>query len=386
MKKIAPLVVSQSDARRLLMAGAGLLHDPSKSPPPLKLIRHLGFIQLDSINVVERAHELILHTRSDAYQVGQVFRDLRRRKLFEHWTHDASLIPVEHYSHWHHRFERFKTRGWHLSRLGPGADKLVPQILARIRSEGPLMSRDFENPSEGRKASGGWWNWKPAKAVLEYLWRTGQLVVCDRRNFQKVYDLPERVFASAPPSTLEEHVEWACSSALDRLGIATPAELSAFYATIDLAAARRWVHEGLKSGRLIPVELDGRLAIATPDVPQRIKKLPDPPAGLRLLAPFDPLIRDRARAERLFNFHYRFEAFVPEAKRLHGYYVLPILRGDQLIGRVSPKFDRDKGLLQVKLLPWEPGIRNTKALRAELDGSLYRIATFIGASRVDLAS
>lgn len=366
------------------MAGSGLLRDPAETVSTIRIVRTLGFLQLDSINVVERAHELILHARSDAYVRESVFRELRSGKLFEHWTHDASLIPAEHYPHWHHRFARFRSR-WQLARLDDGAEELAPKVLARIRSEGSLMSRDFDDV--GGKRRGGWWNWKPAKAVLECLWRTGELAVTDRRNFQKVYDLPQRAVRlhNEPPSDRETFVNWACSAALERLGIATPAEIAAFYRIVDLAAVHAWIHASLNNGTLVPVEVDGRISIAFADVNKRLARLGEPPTRVRLLAPFDPLVRDRARAERLFSFHYRFEAFVPEAKRVHGYYVLPVLAGDHLVGRVNAKFDRQRDVLQLTVMPWESGFKPSAAFRSDLEQAADRLRAFVGAARMEIA-
>jgi uncharacterized protein YcaQ len=377
------------DARRLLLAGAALLDDPAgksiASRNPARRIDQLGFVQIDSINVVERAHELILHARSDAYRPGDIFSAVQRGQAFEHWTHDASVIRADWFPHWRHRFERSKRRGWHLRLLGDQAADIVAAVRDRIRTEGPLMSRDFEQA--GHRSS-GWWNWKPAKAALEYLWRTGELAVAGRRNFQKVYDLTERVLPKScalPTPEWPDHVEWACAEALTRLGIATPKELAHFLIAISTADARAWVDANLRSGRLIPVEVAGRASVAFADVRRRIARLPDAPTRIRLLAPFDPLVRDRARAERLFNFAYRFEAFVPQAKRVHGYYVLPILRADQLIGRVNPKLDRKSGTLRIGVLGWQPGVRETAKLRSELHAAAERLANFIGAKHIELS-
>ncbi|HEV7300655.1 MAG TPA: crosslink repair DNA glycosylase YcaQ family protein [Tepidisphaeraceae bacterium] len=382
--KTDPTPISAADARRLLLAGAHLLRDPARPLPTIDVVRALGFLQLDSINVVERAHELILHARSDAYEREAVFRDLRGRRLFEHWTHDASLIPAEHYPHWHHRFARFRAR-WQLDRLGAGAAALAEQVVAGIRQEGPLMSRDFDDPHDHRR--GGWWDWKPAKAVLEHLWRTGTLAVGDRRGFQKVYDLAERAirFHTAPPTQRDALVDWACGTALDRLGVATPAELAAFYRVVDVADARAWVRSRLQAGSVMPVEVEGRISIAYSDVRRRLGRLGEPLQGhVRFLAPFDPLVRDRARAERLFGFRYRFEAFVPEAKRVHGYYVLPVLVGDRLVGRADAKLDRAAGVLRLRVMPWERGFSVTPAFRVAFGAAADRLRQFIGAARVDV--
>lgn len=382
------LPLSAADARKLLLHGAALLHYPADSPSALALLRHLGLLQLDSINVIARAHELILHARSHAYRHESVFRLLPTR-LFEHWTHDASLLPIELYPLWHPRFERSKRRGWHLTRLGADAGTMCERILSRIRNEGPLRSADFEPPADGGpRAAGGWWNWKPAKAALEYLWRTGQLVVVARPHFQKVYDLPGR---SLPRRVLDaSRVEAAeidrrlFTAALERLGVATPAELAGFYRNAGLPEARGFVHAGLKSGELVAVDVDGRTSVAFHDVRRRLARLPDPPTEVRLLAPFDPVLRDRARAERLFGFRYRFEAFTPAAKRVDGYYVLPVLRGDRLIARADAKFHRDEGLIALRLCHWQPGVRPTRGLRAEVETAAERLGAFLGARRVEV--
>lgn len=404
------MTITAAEARRLLMGGAGLLADPAGAMSALAIVRRLGFLQLDSINVVERAHELMLHARSDGYRLGEVFRSLRAGgrggggRLYEHWTHDASLLPVECFPQWRFRFERYRRKGWHLTRLGADADGTIAEVRERVRRDGPLRSRDFDPPhpptrprgsstggalgGEGGER-GGWWNWKPAKAALEYLWRTGELAVADREGFQKVYDLTERVIGAAhrdaPAPTWEEHVEWACGEALERLGVATPAEIAAFWAAVPIADARRWTDAGLRSGRLVPVEVEGRTSVAFHDVRRRLARMTEPPergGRVRLLAPFDPLVRDRARCERLFGFRYRFEAFTPAAKREHGYYVLPVLRGDRLIARVDPKHDRPAETLHLRLVGWEPGVRPDRAAKAEVRAAAERLAAFVGAARV----
>lgn len=386
--------ISVSQARRLLLDGACLLHDPGRAPTAVNLVRKLGFLQLDSINTVERAHELILHTRLDKYRVGGVFKHLRSRELFEHWTHDASLLPVEHYPHWHRRFEEFKSRGWHLRRLGKDADATIAAVLGRIEKDGPLLSRDFEHARGPEKASnGGWWNWKPAKAALEYLWRTGQLSVADRINFQKLYDLPTRTYSeviTVPPVAEPAHLDWACRQALTRLGVATPKELAEFFGSISAKEAAGWVDRGLRSGELVAAEITlddgGRTGVAFADVKKRLARLPDPPKGARLLAPFDPLIRDRARTLRLFGFHYRFEAFTQAAKRVHGYYVLPVLVGDRFIARLDTKFDRQRSTLMARVAAWESGVSSKPALRDNIAQSVDRLKSFLQADHVQLTT
>jgi len=393
-----PLIKAEQ-ARLLLLGAQGLLDDPAREATPASvfdLIERMGFVQLDSISYVERAHHLTLSSRLDGYRREHLSHLLEReRSLFEHWTHDASAVPSKWFAHWRPRFERWRARStashWWKERMGDDAERVIKHVRQRVTREGPLRSQDFENERPG--ASSAWWGWKPAKAALEFLWTTGELMVARRESFQKVYDLTERVLPdashAAEPSE-SEHVEWACRTALERLVVATAKELAEFWAAVDLARAREWCEEALKAGRVVPVSVepaDGakpQRSFAAVDWERRLSELPAPPARTRLLSPFDPVLRDRARARRLFGFDYRFEAFVPEPRRQFGYYVLPILEGDRLVGRVDPKFERREGLLHVRRVYWEPGVRPTLQRRRGLKRAVERLARFVGAERISI--
>lgn len=393
------LLISTEVARRLFLGAQGLLADPTRKATTAtlaKLIEQMGFVQLDSINYVERAHHLTLGSRLDGY-ARQHFTHLleTKRHLFEHWTHDASAIPTAWFVHWKPRFQRYEEklrgRSWWMQRIGTKPDKVLQAVRNRIAREGPLRSQDFEHARKGQSA--GWWDWKPQKAALEYLWFTGELLVMRREKFQKVYDLTERVLpdcvALAHPSEAD-HIEWACRTAFERLVIATPKEIADFWHAITLAEARQWCEQAAKSGELVAVTIAAtngekpRASFALNDWQARWRKLPEPPKRMRLLSPFDPVIRDRARAQRLFGFDYRFEAFVPEPQRKFGYYVLPILEGDQLVGRIDSKFQREQGALEVRRVYWESAVRVTKARQLHLAEALQRLATLIGAERFTL--
>jgi hypothetical protein len=384
--------ISLLQTRRLLLAGQALL-----GPPPtggLKgLIEQLGFVQMDSINVVERAHHLTLGSRLQAYRPADFDTLLEGdRALFEHWTHDASAIPLAFYPHWKVRFPRSRERilanAWWRERVGENPEAMLAHVLERIGAEGPLRSADFDHE---RQEAPGWWGWKPQKAALEFLWHTGDLAVARRVNFHKVYDLPSRVFPEAhanPAPTEEAHREWACATALERLGVATPRELAAYFNALEPAEAALWCEKAAAAGRIRKVEVEEdppRPAYAVRDWKRRAAALEEPPSRMVLLCPFDPILRDRARALRLFGFDYRFEAFVPEAKRQYGYYVLPILEGDALVGRLDPKFHRNRGVLEIKGLWWEKGIRGTKARKAALQRAVEDLAARIGARDVEWA-
>lgn len=386
-----PQPVPASAARRLFLGAQGLLGDPggeASEARVARLIDALGFVQLDSINVVARAHDLTLASRLDGYRPEALASLLARRSLFEHWTHDASAIPTAWYAHWKPRFRRdgpqILGHAWWRERIGRRSKQVVAEVLERIRAEGPLTSADFEHPGK-REA---WWGWKPHKAALDYLWRIGELAVRGRVNFHKVYDLAERVLPehhALPEPAPEAHVAWACRTAAERLAVFTPRELAGYWDAIELAAAREWCLEAARAQALVPVEVEsadgspGQVAWALADWEERLRALPEPPRRMRLLSPFDPVLRDRARALRRFGFDYRFEAFTPEAKRRHGYYAMPILDGERLVGRLDPKLHREQGVLEIRGLWWEPGARPS---RARLEDALARLAGFVGAREV----
>ena len=388
-------IIARSDRRRSWHHGAAAIarRPPAARSGPaslLALVQRLGFVQLDSIIAVERAHHLILHTRIESHRPRNLARLLERdRTLFEHWTHDASVIPLEFHRHWRPRFrryaERLERRGWWRERLGGrDAQPLLDRVLARIRAEGPLRGRDLE---EERVEDGGgpWWNWHPGKAALEYHWRTGRLAISRREGFEKVYDLAERVHPEVDEDVEpdhETHVDWACRSALDRLGVATASEVAAFWESIPVADARRWCEAAVAHGELEPVlldDLDGRRrrGYAT-EASKRLQRMEPWSDECRILCPFDPVIRDRNRLARRFGFDYRFEAFTPEAKRRYGYYTMPIIHGDRFTGRIDPRFDRDAGVLRIRGPWWESGCGGRDD-RRRLDRALDRLAGCLGA-------
>ena len=382
-------VVPREAARRLFMLGAGLLDAPERpasSREVLEEIRRIGFVQLDSISIVERAHHHILWTRLHGYRPPLLDELQRAGEVFEHWTHDASYIPSELFPHWRHRFDRVPWAEWIRRRLGRGGQKIAVEVLERVRREGPLLARDFEHKRSS--GSGGWWDWKPAKAALELWWRRGELLIPRRERFEKVYDAAERVLprhTPLPAPEIDEHVAWACESAIERLGVATAKEVAAFWNAVTAQQATTWCAGAAREGRIVPMRVEGddRKAgvFAVADWKDRAAAAPPPPRELRLLSPFDPVVRDRARAQRLFGFDYRFEAFTPEAKRVHGYYVLPVLEGERLVARVDPKLDRKQGVLVVQGVWWERGMRPRKRV---LGDALERYAAFCGVERVEV--
>lgn len=382
------------DARRLFLDRHALAEAPAglgAGADLAQLIDRIGFVQLDSINTVARAHHMILWARRSAYK-PEALKRLQEvdRAVWEHWTHDASILPMHLHRYWQHNFPRREARlqahwgKW----FRPGYHAQMAGLLARIAAEGPVSTSDV---GEGEvKGSGGWWNWNPSKTALEWLWQTGRLAVARRDGFQKVYDLAERVIPEthrgAVPHTAEV-VDWACNAALDRLGFGDASELRAFWALITPAEAKDWVTGALKRGAVVEIEVEGaagqvRRSLARPDVLAQALQVCVPGPRVRILSPFDPALRDRDRAAFLFGFVYRIEVFVPEPKRKYGYYVFPVLEGDRLIGRVDCKAFRDASVLRVKAFWPEAGVRMGAGRLGRFDAEVGRLARFAGCDRV----
>ncbi|MDT8858033.1 crosslink repair DNA glycosylase YcaQ family protein [Paracoccaceae bacterium Fryx2] len=386
--------LSNPAARRLFLDRHGLAERPSgpaTGAALAALIARIGFVQVDSITTVERAHHMILAARRTGYRPENLKPLLERdRGLFEHWTHDASIIPVGLYPHWQHRFARDADRlhqNWR-KWFREGYEAKFDEILTRIADHGPVTSSDV-GMGESR-GKGGWWDWHPSKTALEWLWRTGALAICRRDGFQKVYDLTERVIPQAHRAAQPhpaETVGWACASALDHLGFATPGEIAAYWNAVSPIEARDWCRAALAAGEVIEIAVEGddgslRRCLARPDVLAAAEAAPEPPGRIRILSPFDPALRDRDRAERLFGFHYRIEVFVPQGQRRFGYYVFPVLEGARIVARIDMKAFRDAGTLRVRALWPEPGMKWGAARQGRLEAELDRMARFAGCDRL----
>ncbi|VDC25266.1 winged helix-turn-helix domain-containing protein [Pseudogemmobacter humi] len=389
-----PLIPNQI-ARRLFLARHALAEPPAgpATGEALRgLIGRIGFVQIDSIATVGRAHDMILFARRQSYRPGGLAPLIERnRQLWEHWTHDASVLPVEVFPHWHHRFTDNRARlaerwtGWQR----PGFEAKFDEVLQQIADHGPVSAAEAAGDEGAARKKGGWWDWHPAKAALEYLWHCGALAVTRRENFRKIYDLTERVIPDALRAERPERevtVDWACRSALDRLGFASAREIAAYWQAISADEAKTWCQAALERGELARAEIEGhagqiRAAFLWPDTLRDTP--PEPPGRIRVLSPFDPALRDRSRAEFLFGFFYRIEIYVPAAKRQYGYYVFPLLEGDRLIGRLDAKAHRDAGALRVSGFWPEPGIRLGAGRRTRLEAEMDRLARFSGCDRVE---
>jgi hypothetical protein len=276
--------------------------------------------------------------------------------------------------------------------MGSRPQAVIAQVRDRLERGGPLLAREL-TAEAGRGGGSAWWGWSPQKAALEYLWWTGEAAIAGRRGFHKVYDLTRRVLpdaVAAPRPVPEENLEWACRTAIERLGVATATELAAFWQAVPAADVRTWCAGAAARGEIAAVELESadgsppRAAYAVADWEARSQAGPATASRIKILCPFDPILRDRRRTLRSFGFDFRFEAFVPAARRRHGYYVMPLLEGERLVGRIDPKLHREEGRLEVRSVRWEASVRPTRRRLAALEAAVERLAVMLGAGRCEL--
>ncbi len=362
----------------MALAAQGLGRRPATAGPRrlLALVDRLQLLQIDSVNIVVRSHYLPAFSRLGPYDRAVLDKlAYDQHLLFEAWAHEASLLPVstEPLLRWRKGVDRSRR---------PEPPRLVEEVRRRIGAEGPLAASDLGGPG-----TGSWWGWSEAKRAVEWLFAGGELMVAGRRrSFERVYDLPERVLPAevlATPTPPEDEARRALlTAAATALGPATASDLADYF-RMRMPGARPRIAELVEDGTLLPVTVEGWSAPAyvRPQtlVPHRIQ-------ARALLSPFDPVVWERSRAERLFGFRYRIEIYTPRSKRIHGYYVLPFLLGDQLVARVDVKADRANGRLLVPGVSFEPTMRGGPSpdeVREALARELDLLARWLGLAEVD---
>ena len=382
-----PLRLSNADARRLFLHAQGMAEAPTGPLNLLAAIDKLGFVQLDTIRVVERAHHHILWSRNLHYRPRMLDQLLAKdRAIFEHFTHDASVLPMASYPLWRRQFRRMEAKirrsSWYDSMLDDGG---CAAILNRITKEGPLSTHAFDTVCKDKSIA---WRRPPHKQALDFMWHSGKLATSHRQNFTKFYDLAERVIPKdilGDKRSDAEQVDWLCRQALDRLAFATCGEIQRFWAAVDLAEAKAWSETASSALIHVLVEAeagDWQLMLAPRTVEARLATLPSPTSRLRIVNPFDPIMRDRNRLKRLFGFDYRIEIFVPAVKRRFGYYVLPLLEGDRFVGRIELRAERSEGKLHVLGFWPEAKTRFGVKRRQKLDAELSRLGRFVGSPEI----
>jgi uncharacterized protein len=361
-------VSTQAYAPRFRRARSGEVEDA---------IRRLSAVPLDSITAVDRAHRLTLSSRIGVYDETELQGLLTSGRVFEYWAHEACLLPIELWPHCRRTMQGGAHWQFHEPALQAHAD-LVEPVLERIREEGPLGSRDFEGAGDGTDM----WNWKPAKMVLEALWDRGVLVVAGRQSFQRRYDFAERVIPrailDAPTPEEDETLRTLVLLAVRGRGALTEPAIREHW---RLKGGRARLHHHVLAlvdeGLLREVDVDDGGAPFYVGAEAELDGDPAPPV---LLCPFDNLVWDRALLERLFGFRHVIEVYKREHERMYGYYVLPLLAGDRIVGRADLKADRVEGVLHIRRFHPEPGVRGN--VGAKLERAAARLARVLGLEEV----
>ncbi|ESN12594.1 hypothetical protein L370_02865 [Enterobacter sp. MGH 24] len=384
--------LSLSAARHLHLAAQGLLKKPRRRAQPadiLSTVQRMSLLQIDTINIVARSPYLVLFSRLGSYPPQWLDETLSKGELMEYWAHEACFLPRSDFALVRHRMLAPEKMGWKYRQawmLEHEAE--IEQLIAHIQDNGPVRSADFEHP---RKGTSGWWEWKPHKRHLEGLFTSGKVMVIERRNFQRVYDLTHRVMPHWDDErdllTQEAAETIMLENSARSLGIFRPQWLADYYrlrqpvlkplldiwqreqrvipVTVE-TLGEMWLHADLLP--LLPLALEGKLQATHSAV----------------LSPFDPVVWDRKRAEQLFDFSYRLECYTPAPKRQYGYFVLPLLHKGQLVGRMDAKMHRKTGTLEVIALYLEEGVRVTASLEKGLTFAISEFARWQGARDVTL--
>jgi uncharacterized protein YcaQ len=382
--------ISAAEARRIAVAAQQFGSGPKKLTCDglANLVRRLGVVQMDSVNVLVRSHYLPAFSRRGSYRrawLEELAYERPGAKLFEYWGHEASLLPVEYQPLFRWRMENARNGVgiWNrLRRYALEHQDLVASALAQVRDRGPLSASELEGSQKGK---GSWWGWSQAKEIMEWLFWTGDVTTSERRNFERRYDLTERIIPSeiysrstpSKPDAQRALMEIAAQA----LGIGTLRDLRDYF-RLPTADANERLRELTEQGTLVPVQVEGWKPQAYLHRDVRAAKQVNATA---LLSPFDSLIWERDRTERLFNFRYRLEIYTPAHKRQHGYYVLPFLMDDALVARIDLKANRSEGALEVRGGSTEPSA-DVERVAAALHAALAVLASWLELEKVQCVS
>lgn len=380
-RRQSEIVISKEKARnfslkRQLLSGSRI---PEGKAGTFFIIDELGYIQIDTINVVERSHHLVLRSRLPGYRQNHLHQlQARDKKIFEYWAHAASFIPMKDYRFYLPAIRRKPKPGSWFDKWTKKNPRSVKDVRKRIEKEGPLTPSDFGDV-ENRKR-GPWWDWKPAKAALEVLFWRGELMIKERRNFQRVYDLTERVLPKGLDTTLpdeEEEKNFFIRRALSAMGIATIQDINRY---IGISGRlNTWLTSMQETGDVTEVKIEGLgkpYYVLTSDRRKISRHKPKDDKRVRFLSPFDNSIILRDRTEVLFDFKYSLECYVPKNKRKYGYFCLPLLWRNKLVGRIDPKADRQRKVLIVNNLHLDSRIDEYSSFLPALADALNDFAGF----------
>jgi uncharacterized protein YcaQ len=382
---LKPIKLSLPTARKIvlncqLLDGSANL--PTGKEGIAQTIEKLGYIQIDTIAVIERAHHHTLWTRCPDYAPDMLHHlQTKDRRIFEYWGHQASYLPMSDFRYYLPKMQSFhKPDHYWFKERHEKAKHLLAPVLQRIREEGPLSSKDFKPPPGTQR--GTWWDWKPAKIALEFLYWRGDLMITERRNFQKVYDLTERVLPPNIGTTLPTEAElgqFFVKRALQALGVARERDICEYIDAASRDVISKALRDMLLAGEVQPVQLENDVKLnyyTLPEIFEHTVNQNSVESNIHILSPFDNLIIHRDRTKRLFNFDYTIECYLPAEKRKYGYFSLPILWQSQLVGRLDPAADRKRKILQIRNLIFEPDFRLTDAFVNAFRQKMKALAQF----------
>ncbi|MFW6109308.1 MAG: winged helix-turn-helix domain-containing protein [archaeon] len=388
-------MVTRETTRRLMIEKQGLhlnQNNPGKEQV-YETIEKLGCLQIDTINVVERAHYLTLWSRLGNYRKKNLdsltYED---RKLFEYWAHAASYIPIKHYRYYIHAMnERKKELLTRLKKRTGKGRELVNRVLNRIKKEGALSSSDFKSKKKGKS---GWWNRKNEKVAMDYLYGAGVLSVSNRVNFQKYYDLTENVIPASIDKTSpseEERVWFFIEKTMDCLGVIQPSDAREYYQnkSVRLGKTSSQIEEIIREKDTVNIELEGDLSYyCLPEDASRLEEIDDDfdHDRVNMLVYFDNFMWNRQRIQELFQFEPKLEIYLPKEERVYGYYHLSVLHGDQIVARIEPKMDRSENKLIIRGYWTEEGFKETEDYRDKLEKKLETFAAFHKAEHIEWLS
>ncbi|HFU3032310.1 TPA: crosslink repair DNA glycosylase YcaQ [Escherichia coli] len=384
--------LSLADARNLHLAAQGLLNKPRRRASLEDIpatISRMSLLQIDTINIVARSPYLVLFSRLGNYPAQWLDESLARGELMEYWAHEACFMPRSDFRLIRHRMLAPEKMGWKYKDAWMQEHEAeIAQLIQHIHDKGPVRSADFEHP---RKGASGWWEWKPHKRHLEGLFTAGKVMVIERRNFQRVYDLTHRVMPDWDDerdlvSQTEAEIIMLDNSARS-LGIFREQWLADYY-RLKRPALAAWREARAEQQQIIAVHVEklGNLWLHDDLLPLLERALAGKLTATHsaVLSPFDPVVWDRKRAEQLFDFSYRLECYTPALKRQYGYFVLPLLHRGQLVGRMDAKMHRQTGILEVISLWLQEGIKPTTTLQKGLRQAITDFANWQQATRVTL--
>lgn len=370
--------LTKQEARAIALSAQGL-HSNSfgkGKEGALNAVKHLGYIQLDTLSVVARAHHHTLWTRADEYAELHLNQLVKEKKIFEYWSHAAAYLPIEDFRFSLVRKEEYRKGKSHWFKKNK---KIMQYVLDRIKAEGPLQSRDFETD----KVRGAWWDWKPAKVALEQLFHDGTLMVSERKGFQKVYDLTEKILPASVNTKMpskEEYARHLVENALKAHGLASIKEITHLRRGMG-PVVQKELKKMMKEGLLHEITIENVKDKYIIEPKTRNSLTRNTPAAV-LLSPFDNAVIMRNRLKNIFDYDYGIECYLPEHKRKFGYFCLPILYGDQFVGRLDPKADRESGVFYVRSLHLEHPPKNTQDFLRQLANAMKRFAIFNNCKKI----